>query len=490
MQLKKSLAISVLMASLTLAGCANVVADYQSPLEATSLVSSSITEHNVDIAAQQLQWWKNFDDQDLDQLIALTLKQNPSLKIARANVDAAYAVFRDTDNNNSIQGDVGASYTAQDQAVPGLSDQRVNTRTYRAGADLRWSLDLFNKLEYAARAAKANAKQQEYAWQEVKVNLIAQTTALFGELKALQARTLVAQQNVQSLTKTEAVIQARLDAGFSSELDLLRIQSQVKGVEASIPGLKAQQARVTNTLLALAGLSPNDRSLSLFSDEAFSLKSNIRSLSIKRPIAIGTSQALLKRRPDVYAAERQLAAANSQLGFETASLYPDISVSGFVGFLSGDIANLGNQTKAWSIAPSISWPAFDLDSVDARIDTADANIKAAAAQFERTVLDALNEAQTALQVYTQSQKQLNLLEMQVDASEKALNLAQLQYDAGSIDLLVLLDAERSVLAAKDNLAQTQAIVFSNIIEIYRAFGGNLISPDSIETERSLLVAHF
>ncbi|WJG08818.1 TolC family protein [Aliiglaciecola sp. LCG003] len=483
----KSLRILPAIASaLILSGCVQVIDAYQAPLELRVNQVQIKSAAGTSLSQRDNHWWQHFDDQGLNALIVITLQNNPSLAIAQANIEAAYAMFADADNDDLPKGEIGATYTVSDQVVIGGSQARLNSRSYRAGSDLRWSLDLFNKLEFARQVAEADVQVQTYAWQQVRVNLAAQVATLYGEWNGLQTQIEVAKRNLGSLGKTQQVIDARQDAGFVSELDGLRIEAQLLGVKARIPALTAQSIRIENSIKTLAGLPPQDDSLSIFQPRQFysSDITPLEHLVLTRPVAIGVTANLLNQRPDVLLAERQLAAANAQLGFQTASLYPDISVSGFVGFLSGDLAYLGNQTKAWSIAPSISWSALDFSSMLAQVDIADAQLTSAKHQFHKVVLDALNEAQTALSVYTQSQLRLNLLRQQVVASEGAQHIAQLQYDAGTIDLLVLLDAERIVLQAKDNLAQTQAQVFAQIVEIYRAFGGGLIAqsipPDEFE----------
>lgn len=462
--------LSAVAAALFLSGCVAVGPDYHAPETTTVAVQ---TKQNVALTEREQLWWQHFDDAALNTLVDRALANNPSLDIARANVSAAYALFDDVDNDDYLIGDVGLDYSAQDQAAPGFIDQRFNARSYRAGANLSWNLDLFGKLERAAQAARADAESQFYAWQDVQIELVAQIARTYGEYKGAQARIEVAQRNIDSLQKTREVILYRVEAGFASDLDRLRIDAQLKGVEATIPALKAESDRLFNTLAALSGTTP----------DAFLIEQTQWDLpQLDKPLAIGEPTELLRRRADLHQAERQLAAATARVGSRTAALYPDLSVTGFVGFLSGSAGALGNQTRAWSVAPSLSWPAFDLRSVEAQLDIANAEERAAFARFRQQLLAVLSEAQTSLDVYAQTQQQLHLLQEQVSASEQSLSLAQLQYEAGSIDLLDLLDVERTLLAAKDNLALAQIRVFTDIVEVYRSFGGGLSAADRPATQ--------
>lgn len=465
----KTLLISTIAGVFMLSGCVSVGPDYQAPVPLNKPFVFEHVEASVVTTERVKSWWHSFNNPALSQIVEMTLVNNPSIAVAKANVDAAFAAFDDSKNDRYPTADLTASYTSSDQASPGFSEQRLNTQTYRAGADLYWSLDLFGKLESATAAAKADAQAQRYAWQLVQVNLIAEVTSLYGQLRGFESRIALSERNIKSLSKTEAIISARLEAGYSSEFDLLRIQAQSKGVQASIPPLLAQLKTLQHTLSALAGQPPNSKQFL----ELLKADNNAYPLVLNKPLAIGSTEYMLKQRPDIFQAERSLAAANARVGFQKANLYPDIGVSGFIGFLSGDLANLGSNTKAWSITPSISWPAFDWGSAEAQVAIADANYQAAAASFKQLVLSALSEGQSALDVYSQSQIQLNLLRQQIVANERALTIAQIQYEAGSIDLLALLDVERTMLTAKDNLALTESQVFDNIVEVYRAFGGGL-----------------
>ncbi|GAB3034964.1 efflux transporter outer membrane subunit [Bowmanella dokdonensis] len=450
---------------LVLPGCA-LGPDYQEPeLAASELENASFggADFESDQAFEPL-WWRQFDDQQLNRLIQATLAHNPSLSAARANMQAAYARFLDIGNDTLPSGDLSGSYQAQDQVVPGQGTQRINSRSVRIGADLSWTIDLFGKLRRATEAAQADAEASQFAWQDLQVSLVAQVADSYATLNGLNARIEVARENLQSLARTRQIIQARFESGYASELDLLRVQAQLKGVEASLPDLEARAQRTRYLLVALAG---GEQKLGGWQWQQTTLP------GLRQPVALGEPVELLRQRADVRQAERRLAAATASVGVSEAAQYPALSVTGFLGFLSPGASELGSETRAWSLAPSLSLPLFDLSSVRARIQVANANQQAALANLQQQWLDAVSEAQSALHDYAKVQQRSHLLAAQVEAASRALELAQVQYDAGAIELLDLLDTQRSLLAARDNLVQAQALTFSALTEVYRAFGGGL-----------------
>jgi multidrug efflux system outer membrane protein len=174
----------------------------------------------------------------------------------------------------------------------------------------------------------------------------------------------------------------------------------------------------------------------------------------------------------VQAAERRLAAQTARVGVATADLFPRVRVSGFIGFLSGDLSSFGSSgTQAWSIAPTVSWPALDMGGARARLKAQQAREDASLAAYDQTVLRALEDLENALVAYRQQQSRLTSLSQQAASSRRAAELARIQYKEGGIDFLVLLDAERTLLAAEDGLSAAETAANVNVAAIYKALGG-------------------
>ena len=193
---------------------------------------------------------------------------------------------------------------------------------------------------------------------------------------------------------------------------------------------------------------------------------------IAKALPIGNPAELLRRRPDIRAAERQLAAATANVGVATADLFPRVSLSGFLGFTAGRGSQLGAaDARAWGVAPSISWAAFDLGSVRARLRGAEAESDGALANYEQHVLLALEESENAFSDYAKRQQRLVSLVRQSEASRAAAEQAGVRYREGEVDFLILLDAERERLAAEDSQAQAEVELYRGIVAIYKALGG-------------------
>jgi len=421
----------------------------------------------VNVIYQQAQsvqnWWQSFDDATLNQLIAVALQENRNLAQARANVDRAYAVFRDTANDRYPKGSADIGYQSTENASLSPADDGVITRGYQTGLTLSWDIDLFGKLRRATEAAQAQAQHADLLWHDAQVQLIGQVATSYGEYRGAQLRLQVAEQNLQNLQQSREIVLARLDGGMASELELAQLDVQFYQIQSAVPEYKALVLRAEATLSALLAKQPGQ----------LQLDANARLPELKQPVAVKNGENYLRYCADVAAAERSLAASTATIGVATADLYPNLSVGGFLGFLSTPDLTLTRETRSWSVAPELSWQLADLGSVKARIRVAKAESQMALAQFEQQVFNAMNDMQLSLNSYNLSREQQLSTEQQWQASQRALDMARNRYDAGSGEFLALLDAEREMLVSSDRLAQMQQQTFVRLVSIYRSFGGGI-----------------
>ena len=450
--------VAAVALALSLAGCA-VGPDYQRPLG----VGDVALRLPYQQASQANAWWQAFNDQELDRLVSLALQQNRSLASAAANVRRAMAVFSDTDNDQWPSGSIDSQYQASRNSTFASLDNQQISRGVTLGANLRWDVDLFGKIKRASEAAEANAAQAQAMLFDAQIQIISQVANSYGDYRAAQIQLQVARENVENLHQTHQLVQARVDAGFASNLELARLDVQYQGVKAQIPVLERQLLQARSALSALLGMAPGQLSLS----EQGKLP------ELRGPLAIKDGQDYLHYRADIAIAERALAASTANIGVATADLYPSLSVRGFLGWVSAPGLSLNSQTDAWSVAPALSWQAADLGSVKARIRAADATADMALAHFEQVVFSAINEIQLSLEHYNLIREQLLLTQQQYKASTQALIIARVQYEAGSGEFYALLDAEREWLNSRNNLAQVQQLSFSQLVTIYRVFAGSL-----------------
>jgi multidrug efflux system outer membrane protein len=297
----------------------------------------------------------------------------------------------------------------------------------------------------------------------LQVSLIAELVDAYGDMRGAQLRERIARDNLKNQSQSRALTEQLRDAGVGSELDVLRSDARLAATEASLPQLQATEARARNRIATLLGQRPEQLTIDL----------SAKPLPvIAKALPIGDPAELLRRRPDIRAAERTLAASTANIGVATADLFPRVSLSGFLGFTAGRGSQLGAaDAQAWGVAPTISWAAFDLGSVRARLRGAEAEADGALAGYEQQVLLALEESENAFSDYAKRQQRLLALVRQSQASRAAAEQAGVRYREGTVDFLVLLDAERERLAAEDAQAQAEVELYRGIVAIYKALGG-------------------
>jgi outer membrane protein, multidrug efflux system len=453
--------LKISLLALALSACA-VGPDYRAPHTAPAqLLSLAATEH--DRGRFEAAWWQQFDDPALDQLVQQSLRENRELRVAFARLRAARAIRDDVANDRLPTVTGRASGTLGKAQQPGVSEQRVSSERYDLGLDMAWELDLFGRLQRQLEASEAQIEVVEADYYQLQVSLIAELVEAYGRLRGAQLREAIARENLGNQRESRGIVEQLRDAGVGSELDVLRSEARLAAVEASVPQLQGEQLRARNRIATLLGQRPEQLTLDL----------SARPLpAIAKALPVGDPAELLRRRPDVRAAERRLAAASANIGVTSAELFPRVSLSGFLGFTAGRGSQLGaSAAQAWGLAPSISWAAFDLGSVRARLRGAKADAEGALANYEQQVLLALEETENAFNDYAKSQQQLLALLRQSEASRAAAEQAAIRYREGTVDFLVLLDAERERLAAEDAQAQAEVELYRGIVAIYKALGG-------------------
>ncbi|MHB1370091.1 MAG: efflux transporter outer membrane subunit [Pseudomonadaceae bacterium] len=455
----KFFALSLL--TLALSACA-VGPDYRAPQPEPAHIERAAAG-SYDRSRFEAAWWRQFDDPTLDALVSKSLAENRELRIAYARLQAARAIRDDIGNDRLPTVTAGARADIGKAQQPGVTERRVNSERYDLGLDMIWELDLFGRIQRSLEASEAQADVAQAELYQLQVSLIAELVDAYGQLRGAQLRERIARDNLANQRNSHELTEQLRDAGMGSELDVLRADARLAATEASLPQLQAQQTRARNRIATLLGQRADRLSVDLAPREL---------PAIAKALPIGDPGELLRRRPDIRAAERQLAAATANVGVVTADLFPRVSVSGFLGFIAGRGSQIGSSAaQAWGVAPSISWAAFDLASVRARLRGAEADADGALASYEQQVLLALEESENAFSDYARAQeRQLSLLR-QSTASRAAAQQAAIRYREGTVDFLVLLDAERERLAAEDAQAQAEIEVYRGIVALYKALGG-------------------
>jgi len=408
-------------------------------------------------------WWRQLDDEVLEQLENSALSANHDVRSAVARLDAARSVFDEDRRNRYPKVGVGASVDVREQAIPGFFDQPLRVNTYRAGFDASWELDLFGRVRAAIAAASANAESFEAVLAAVRVSVAADVAWNYFELRGLQQRMAVLDRSLVNQRETLRLTTVRRDAGIGEEQDVASASARVSAIEAAVPPVRAALAAREHRLAVLTGRAPGELSVDL-APRPYPV--------LGTTIALGPPDQLLSRRPDVRAAERRLAATAATEGVAAAELYPRITISGVLGLLAGRGNLFGtSDSRAWAVAPALQWSGFDIGSARARLRGARAVTQEALAGYEKAMLLALEETDNALVTYRQQQERFVKLTDEVRESSRAAAIARTRYREGVADFLALLDAERTQLQAEDGAAQAEADVLTAFVGLYRALGG-------------------
>ncbi len=451
----------LLVVVLLISGCA-VGPHYRSPHPAA--VKYHSTHANlVSDAPFDSRWWKQFEDPVLDLLVDRTLTSNNSIRIARTRLAESRAVFDERKLDRLPTVPVAASYQYSKQEIPGFGDQRRTINTFSAGFDAFWEADLFGRVSHGVAAARAESQAFEADLHDVQVSVVAELARNYFELRGAQWRLAVAERSLANQRETLRLTQLRRDAGVGEEQDVASAAARVAAIESTIPSLNLDAIRAEYRLAVLTGSRPGELNEDLAPRNY---------PAIAKALPIGNPGELLQRRPDVRSAERRLAAATERQGVAVASLFPQVSVSGFLGFLAGrGSLFFTGDSRAWSVSPGLSWSAFDLGRARARVRGSNAATEETLAFYEETVLRALEETENALANYHAQQAQLIKLNDQARESKRAADIARLRYREGVVDFLSLLDAERTQLQAEDAVAESEKNVYVAVIALYKALGG-------------------
>ena len=411
-------------------------------------------------------WWTNFEDDFLNKLVEDALKHNHDIKIAKANLQAA-RLFVDESNLGYFPTVTGVGdYTdvMSSRQANAFSPPQRRHSTYETAFDAFWELDLFGKVSGQVDKAEADANSLEAQLQGAYVTIAAEVARGYIELRGAQSRLDIAEKNASNQKKTYQLTQDLLDAGQGNRLDVERARANLQLTKATIPTLQAQINANLNRLGVLTGKTPDSLHASL--EIAKPLP------SIPVTVNIGNPTELIKRRPDVKQAESDLQSAVADYNINVANLYPDVSFNGSVGFIATTLSGLGTAgTSTLLMSPTINWAAFNIGRVNTQIDQADAITKAKLANFEKSVLVALEEVDTSMVNFTrEEQRRANLLQA-AKASANAEELAQDRFDAGIDSFIDKLDAQRTLLDAQDKLAQSETSVALNLVAMYKALGG-------------------
>jgi len=416
-------------------------------------------------------FWKTLGDTTLERLVGEVVKSNHDVVAAEARLSGARAARTQTALDFAPTVYATASYTRQrfaSASFPGsfggttaFPDQTV----WDAGLQLSWELDFFGRIRKSTQGKNALVGAAEEDVRDVQVLLASELAINYFELRGEQDRLRVARKSAENQQHTLDVTVQRLDAGRGNEFDSERARTQLNSTLAAIPALEASVSGIEHRIAVLVGHEV--AGLDQEGDDHPALAALPDSIVVPNP------DIAVRRRPDVRSAERQLAAGNAFVGAAKAEYLPRITVGGAAGYVGASFDALSNSnTPRYAIGPVVSLP-LNVGRVKAGVDQARAQEAEADANYRKTELQAREEIATAVVAYRKARQSLDYLEAAAKASERAAALARLRFDEGASDLLQVLDAERTMLAAQDRLAAGRTAATNGLATLYRALGGSM-----------------
>ena len=432
-------------------------------------------------------WWRAFGDPTLDALVEAALAQNLQLKTAAARirearaervigaaglyptlgVTAEYQHARPFSENSQF----GAITLDGESLPPGFPTENL----YQGEFDASWEIDVFGGIRRGVEAADADLAAAVDDARDVQVVLLAEVARNYVDVRALERRLEITHENLVSQRDSVALTEDRFRTGLASELDVRQARSLLATTEAEVPALESQREQVVHALGVLLGREPNALAEQLSKSGPIPGAADPEAIAVQIPV--GLPSELLRRRPDIRRAERQVAAATARIGVATAELYPKFSLTALAGLQSintNDFFTAGS--RYFQVGPSVSWRLFEGGRIRANIDVQDARTEQALHGYEQAVLTGLQDVEDALVAYGKERIRHGALVDAVEQNRRAVVLARDLYLHGLGTYLAVLDAQRAQYESEDSLAQSDQAVVTDLIAVYKALGGGWAPP--------------
>ncbi|MFS0849816.1 efflux transporter outer membrane subunit [Novosphingobium panipatense] len=452
---------------LALSACATAGPDYHLPedavVNAPSAQANFTAAKGPGFSQEPLpeRWWRLYEDPRLDGLVEQALAANTDLRVAEANLERAEAILREAAASRTLQTGLTGGIDLSRQSATGRPLPGVITDNL--GLALSYPLDLRGKLRRAIEASAADREAVEAARDAVRVSVAAATTRAYAQVCAANYQLGVTQRVVQLQRQTLSATQRLQKGGRGTAFDVSRASAAVESSAAALPAFTAQRQNALYLLATLLGRPPAE-----FPANAADC-STLPRLATGVPVEDGA--ALLRRRPDIRQAERVIAADTARIGVATADLYPSVSIGGSLG-LSGRAEDFfSGDSFGFSLGPLLSWSFPNRPAVHARIAQADAQVRADLAGFDGTVLEALRQAETAMETYARNRERVAALGRAADAAALSAAQANKLFRFGRSDFLDVLSAEANLATARVNHAAAEASLVDDQISVFLALGG-------------------
>ncbi len=478
---RRGICLTWLLAACLAAGCAKVGPDYQRP-------ETKVSEAWLETGDQRLKtetadyrnWWQVFKDPVLNNLIDTAYRENLNLRIAGVRVLEARAQLGVATGQlypQTQQATGSVEKNRESAGTPfvgsGLTQGRFGGISYwqsQVGLTASWEIDFWGKFRRAIESADASFLAAVANYDSTLVSLTASVATLYVSIRTLENRLAIAQANVETQQESLKIARARFEGGTTSQRDVEQAKTVLASTQATIPVLQTQLRQGKDALSVLLGKTP-----SLLAGE---LGNKAGFIPAPPPqVVVGIPAELLRRRPDVRAAEYAAAAQCAQIGVSKAQLFPAFSLLGNFGMLSSDVGKntLGYlfdwRNRQGAIGPSLQWNILNYGQITNLVRVQDARFQELLIAYQNTVLSAQQDVEDNLIAFLKTQEQAKFLGESADAASNSLNLAVIQYREGITDFTTVLTAQQSLLSAQDSLASAQGNISSSLVGVYRALGG-------------------
>jgi NodT family efflux transporter outer membrane factor (OMF) lipoprotein len=458
---------------LFLTGCVSVGPDYEAPAAHTPdrWHESAMQEFGSGKASLET-WWTVFGDDTLNALISRASTNNLSLKAAAARIEQAAALRGVSASQYFPDLSAGASASAirttSARTAPG-ADRR--DEFYSAGLSMAWELDLWGRIRRSVESAEASLQASMEDYRDIMVVLYAEIASGYINVRTLQERIRLSEENLSRQTETLELTQTRLDSGLSPAIDVSQAELNTSRTASAIPPLRQQLTASINRLSVLTGDMPYALLKQLEPPKSIP--------AVSGQVVLGLPAELLRQRPDIRKAERQLAAQHARIGATQAELFPTLALPGSLTLEANDTDLFSSGNTAYSFGPQLRLNLFNGRRIRNQVDSEKAATEAARHVYEQTVLLALEEVEGALSAYANEKDRVESLDTAAKAAEKSVELVSELYGSGLTDFQTVLNLEQALLTQQDQLAASRGLISTYLVNVYKALGGGW-KPDTVE----------
>ena len=460
--IQKGIALGALLALIVGGGC-KVGSDYVAPQATVNSSYIQIDESKgirQEVGADVASWWSQIQDPVLARLTSEAVTGNLELHEALTRIQAARATLGSTQADMAPQFSEGGGYT-----YGRSSNLKSDYEDYNLSTSMSWEIDLFGRLQRANEVAAANLEEYRELYRDTYVLVCANIASLYGNARSVQEQIRISEENIEIQHQTLSITKTKNELGSASKLDESQALGVCRGTESSVKQLQTQYQTILNQISILVGRPPG------YVDEM--MRSPAPIPSVPEQIMVGIPAELLRRRPDIRAAEQRVIAQNARVGVAIGDLYPVFSLNGSFGLDAGSFSNMfdGDAIDA-GIGPSFRWNILNFGKYRFNVEAQRITLQETISSYRKAVLEAAQEVDDALVTYVNERDRLSSLSEAVDAYTDAYELSNERYKSGQIDFQRLLDSQAGKLSYELQYVQCRASMFDSVVSLYKALGGD------------------